>query len=270
MHVKIIQRGRMLNEELMHWELFHKYVPKYSVRLLMTWLPTQAVTVWWGAAQTTSLKVTNGVRQGGIPSPKAYAIYVDQLSEQLESSKVECHINMQCMNMLPYAGDAVLLVPIVDALQKLTDVWQEFARQGDMVYHFKMSEYTAFIPYILGHIHTPNAYLGDKKLKWVDQKWFLGLLIWLDCSDIEDIARQNQKIYGSSNMLTTYFRRCGKEVKLKLFKTYCHNMYGTHLWSEYSKTGYDRIRIAFNNILHNLLGLKRRDSSLYECQHGQL
>ena len=37
-------------------------------------------------------------------------------------------------------------------------------------------------------------------------------------------------------------------------------MYGTHLWSEYSKIGYDRIRIAFNDIFRNLLGIKRVDS----------
>ena len=37
-------------------------------------------------------------------------------------------------------------------------------------------------------------------------------------------------------------------------------MYGTHLWSEYSKTGYDRIRIAFNDIFRNLLGIQHGDS----------
>ena len=39
-------------------------------------------------------------------------------------------------------------------------------------------------------------------------------------------------------------------------------MYGTHLWSKYTKTVglYDRIRIAFNDIFRNLLGIKRGDS----------
>ena len=37
-------------------------------------------------------------------------------------------------------------------------------------------------------------------------------------------------------------------------------MYGTHLRSEYSKTGYGRIRIAFNDISRNLLSIKRGDS----------
>ena len=146
-----------------HWHLLRKLldrnVPKRFVRLLMAWLTTQAFTVRWGGVQTTSFKVTNGVRQGGILSPRLFAIYVDKLSEQLESSKVGCHINKQCMNHLFYADDAVLLAPTVDALQKLIDVCQEFARKGDMVYNFEKSECTAFIPNTLGHIHTPDATL---------------------------------------------------------------------------------------------------------------
>ena len=43
-------------------------------------------------------------------------------------------------------------------------------------------------------------------------------------------------------MLTTYFKHSGEDVKLKLFKAYCYSMYGTHLWSECTNTGYDRIR----------------------------
>ena len=159
-------------DKVNHWHLLRKLldrnVPKCFVRLLMAWLTTQAFTVRWAGVQTTSFKVTNGVRQGGILSPRLFAIYVDKLSEQLESSKVGCHINKQCMNHLFYADDAVLLAPTVDALQKLIDVCQDFARKGDMVYNFEKSECTAFIPNTLGHIHTPDAYLGDKKLNWVD------------------------------------------------------------------------------------------------------
>ena len=36
------------------------------------------------------------------------------------------------MNHLFYADDAVLLAPTVDALQKLIDVCQDFARKGDI------------------------------------------------------------------------------------------------------------------------------------------
>ena len=108
--------------------------------------------------------------------------------------------------------------------------------------------------------HTHPGYLLRGQKAQVGRSEAIFSIIRLDCSDNEDTARQKQQIYGSGNMLTTYFRHCGKDVKLKLFKTYCHNIYDKHLWSEYSKTGYDRIRIAFNDIFHNLLGIKCGDS----------
>ena len=74
------------------------------------------------------------------------------MSGQLESSKVEYHINKQCMNHLFYADDAVLVAPTVDALEKLINVCQDFARKRDMVYNFEKSECTAFIPNTQGHI----------------------------------------------------------------------------------------------------------------------
>ena len=70
--------------------------------------------------------------------------------------KVGCHINKQCMNHLFYADDAVVLAQTVDALQKLIDVCQDFARKGDMVYNFEKSECTAFIPNIPWVTYTPQ------------------------------------------------------------------------------------------------------------------
>ena len=79
-------------DKVNHWHLLRKLmdwiVPKCFVWLLMTWLTShEAFTIRWGAAQTTSFKVTNGVMQGGILSPKLFAIYVDHLSDP-ESGKV--------------------------------------------------------------------------------------------------------------------------------------------------------------------------------------
>ena len=73
-------------------------------------------------------------------------------------------------------------------------------------------------------------------------------------------------------MLTAYFGHCGKDVKLKLFKTYCYNMYSSHPWSEYPKTSYDLIRVTFNYIFCNLLGIQSGDSisAAFEnvCMHN--
>ena len=41
--------------------------------------------------------VSNGIRQGGILSPKLFSIYIDDLSNEAALCKSECYINEQCM-----------------------------------------------------------------------------------------------------------------------------------------------------------------------------
>ena len=43
-------------------------------------------------------KVSNSVRQGGVLLPKVFAIYIDDLSQDLAMCKSGCYINEQCMN----------------------------------------------------------------------------------------------------------------------------------------------------------------------------
>ena len=56
-------------------------------------------------------KVSNGVRQGGVLSPKLFVIYIDDLSQDLAMCKSGCYINEQCMNHVMYADDICLLEP---------------------------------------------------------------------------------------------------------------------------------------------------------------
>ena len=43
--------------------------------------------------------VSNGVRQGGILSPKLYSVYVDDLSDYLVKSQIGCQIDNGCVNV---------------------------------------------------------------------------------------------------------------------------------------------------------------------------
>ena len=81
--------------------------------------------------------VCNGVRQGGMMSPKLFSVYVDDLSQMLANKNVGCYLNKVCMNHLFYADDAVLLAPTSEGLQRLTDVCQSYAVENDMMYHLK-------------------------------------------------------------------------------------------------------------------------------------
>ena len=60
----------------------------------------------WGKISSTHFNFSYGVRQGGVLSPKMFAIYVDDLS--LELAMCKC---VMCMNHVMYADDICLLAP---------------------------------------------------------------------------------------------------------------------------------------------------------------
>ena len=55
--------------------------------------------------------ISNGVRQGGILSPKLFSVYVDDLSDKLINQTGGCHIDNLCMNHVMYADDISLMAP---------------------------------------------------------------------------------------------------------------------------------------------------------------
>ncbi len=252
-------------DKINHWILLSKLldrgIPKCFVRLFMIWFATQNFIVRWGNTFSSGFKVQNGVRQGGILSPLFFNIYVDYLSQELDSLKVGCYINKQCVNHLFYADDAVLLAPTVGGLQRLIDACAEFATVHDISYNFKKTLCVPFVPKVLGELHIPSVYLGQHSLRWVNEHKYLGFRLTSNFSDNADILRQTQSIYKNGNMLMRHFLQCSISVKAELFKVYCYNMYCVQLWKDYTSTRYNKCKTAYNNIFRNLFRLQRGDST---------
>ena len=53
--------------------------------------------VKWSKVNSAYFNVSNGVRQGGILSPKLFVIYVDDLSHELTLCKSGCYIDDQSL-----------------------------------------------------------------------------------------------------------------------------------------------------------------------------
>ena len=89
----------------------------------------------WGKFNSMYFKVSNGVRQGGVLSPKLSAIYIGDLSQDLALCKSSCYINEQCMNHVMYADDICLLAPSAIGLQRLLDVCFDFTIRNDIMFN---------------------------------------------------------------------------------------------------------------------------------------
>ena len=137
-------------DKINHYILFRKLLdrktPLVLVRILLFWYINQTMCVKWGSCISRYFYVSNGVRQGGILSPKLYSVYVDDLSDYLVKSQIGCHIDSLCVNHVMYVDDICLMTPSPAALQKLSNICYDFSMQNNLSFNSPISFCMVFKP----------------------------------------------------------------------------------------------------------------------------
>jgi len=203
---------------------------------------------------------SNGVRQGGILSPKLFTLYIDYLSILLYDLKIGCYIEFTCMNHYFYADDMCLLAPSAIGLQQLINVCTDYGIEHDIVFNPVKSKCMAILPNRY-KLSLPTVSLNGDDLVYTDNIKYLGVILNNTLSDDNDIMRQLRCLYASSNILLRKFSHCSLPVKLQLVESFCLNFYCSPLWCNYTKQNMLKLRVAYNNVFRLLLGYSRRDSA---------
>ena len=55
-------------------------------------------------------------------------------------------------------------------------------------------------------------------------------------------------LYCRSNRLVRRFNKCSKPVLLELCRSFCTVFYCPYFWTQYKKTTFSKIRVAYNNV----------------------
>ena len=90
-----------------------------------------------GKTKSSFFTISNGVRQGGILSPKLFSVYMDDLSNMAIGSGVGCYIDNVCVNDVFYADDLCLMAPCAIALQKLIHICHSYSIIVDLNFNAK-------------------------------------------------------------------------------------------------------------------------------------
>ena len=80
-------------------KLIDSKFPMKLVNFLVIWFTKQTFQIRWGNIWSSSFFVQKGVRQGGILSPYFFALYVNDLSNQLNSSGIGLTIMGKLLNL---------------------------------------------------------------------------------------------------------------------------------------------------------------------------
>ena len=78
---------------------------------------------------------------------------------------------------------------------------------------------------------TPKLHYIIKKIEFIEQFKYLDIVLAKD--DETEIQSQYQILCARSNILIRKFKKCNDNVKIDLFETFCINIYGIALWSNF-------------------------------------
>jgi len=225
-------------------------------RLLKHWYKEQTMQIKWGKHFSELFHVSNGVRQGGALSPYLFAVYLDDLSNELNNIKAGCYIGEVLVNHLMFADDICVLCPSVRWLQRILDVCQVYAESHEISFNCSKTVCMTFKAKSARSTATPVLKLCCQYVNSVDQYKYLGILLDTKLSVDKDIQRQLRYQYCAANKLRASFSRCSNAVKNVLFRSFCTPMYASQLWCNFRKSCMQRLRVAYNfgcRALYNLL-----------------
>jgi hypothetical protein len=137
-------------DRLNHWKLFanliERGVPLFIVRIIAFWYRNQEMCIKWGRTVSTKFHVCNGVKQGGILSPRLFTLYMDDLSKALNKCNIGCNYGGKLVNHFGYADDMCLVTMSTAGMQILLNVCDEYSKAHDIKYNPLKSNSIHFLP----------------------------------------------------------------------------------------------------------------------------
>jgi len=185
---------------------------------------------------------------------------VNYLSMELNESAVSLTMCNMKVNHLFYADDLCVMSSSPGGLQYILNIIASYAKDNDIVFNKNKSVCMVFKP-VRYRLFCPIIYLDDDALEYSATVKYLGVILNHKCSDDDDMLRHLRGLYARSNILLRKFHHCTIDIKLALFRAYCLPTYCSHLWVQYNKCTYSKLRVAFNNVYRRILGFNRSDSA---------
>ena len=258
-----------VNHDLLFYRLINADFPVFAVRLLRHMYSFMSMSIKWGSAISSKINCRNGVKQGGVLSPKLFNVYMDELSQRLNKCNVGCKIRDVRCNHLGYADDFCLLANSARALQIMLDICETYAGDHDVIFNEKKTKCMYFAErYKRRNVGTFCLY--GTALDIVDNEKYLGHYISSDISDTVDIKNQMKMFYVRANMILRKFSRCSDAVKLTLVRSYCCTVYCCSLWYSFYVYDYSCLKISFNCMIQKNFKLHFENSISNFCVRNMI
>ena len=159
-----------------------------------------------------------------------------------------------------YADDSCLMAPCVIALEQLPNICHRYSIIVDLNFNALISFCFTFTPKPY-KLCLPWLHLNNMPLEYVDSVEYLGFTFFRNHKDDDDMLRQMRTLYSRSNRIIRIFHNCSTKVWIELGRSFCWPFYCSYLWSQYNKSSFSTIRVAYHNLYRKIFHVPPRSSA---------
>ena len=250
-----------VKHSLLFWQLIKRGFPAIYLRLILVMYTQQSANVLWNGMTSTDFSIGNGVKQGGVLSPRLFCVYIDGLFTFLRRKKTGSWLNKEFVGILGYADDLLLLAPSHDALQEMITNCGKFAKELNLsfsVHDDPRKSKTKCIAFLNKERSLTNISLNGKDLPWVKTAKHLGCKITDEPGSLKSDLMEKRAIYiNKVNELSQEFYYADPSTKVRINNIFNSYFYGSPLWNLFGKEA-DRLDKTWNVSQRILLGLPRQ------------
>ena len=220
-------------------------------RLLSFLYTSQQCRIKWGGAVSSSFSVKNGVKQGGVLSPRLFNIYLDVLLCRLKMSGMGCYYGNLYVGSLAYADD-VLLSPTLESLKGMLKICEQYSRDFNITFNASETKLMLFGK----NVSDVDVVCQGKIVSKVNNEIHVGNIISADINnDTRSISKACNEMYAKFNLLYRQFDMCSSDVLYTLFNSYCMSLYGSQLWNYENKAMMNPLYVAWRKCVRRIYNI---------------
>ena len=154
--------------------LFYKMIGKMEPclwRILYNYYSLSKIIVKINDKKSDQIKISEGVKQGGILSPFLFNFFIDDLIRSCVDSGLGARMGRQSLCIVGYCDDLILLSPIVKHAEILLEKCERYAKKWKMEFNVKKSVTMSLGP----GFESKSFKINGSELPTVDSFVYLGL-----------------------------------------------------------------------------------------------
>ena len=245
-------------------KLLLRRISPIVIRFLIQLYVGQVTRISWDSTLSAVFSVHNGVRQGAISSSILFCLYIDELLIRLKNANVGCYVGNTFLGALCYADDLTLLAPTPDAMRKMLEICNEYAREHNISFNASKSKCMLFSPSNKPECesrYTPTFFINKSPIDYVDSWLHLGNILSIDQNDSLSIASRRSHLIGQINNILCTFGKLSIAVKTDLLYKFCSSFYGSVLW-DLQRPDVQRICSVWRDAMKRIWRLPRNTHSI--------